>query len=42
MCQYFGEDEMRECVGDPFFCGVCLTNRVDVGVVDHVCEDCRR
>jgi len=42
MCQYFSREEMEECCEDPNFCVVCLCNRYDANVDDHICEDCRR
>ena len=40
MCQYFSSEEFEECFKDPKFCAVCLCNRYDVKVDDHVCEEC--
>ncbi len=42
MCQYFNEDELDECCNDENFCAVCMCNRYDVNVKNHVCEECSK
>ena len=42
MCQYFSKEELEECCEDPKFCVVCLVNRYDVKVEDHICDDCKK
>ena len=38
----FDEEGIKECCADPNFCSVCLVNRSDVKVEDHVCEECAK
>ncbi len=33
---------MEECSKNPNFCVVCLCNRDDVKVEEHVCEECQQ
>ena len=42
MCQYFSKEELEECCEDPKFCVVCLVNRHDVKVEDHICDECKK
>ena len=41
MCQYLSKNELEECCKDRKFCVVCLINRYDVEVEDHVCDECK-
>ena len=40
-CTYTKE-EMNEDAKNPNFCVCCLSNRTDVKVTDHVCEECAK
>lgn len=42
MCEYFSKEELKICSANPNFCAVCLVNRYDVKVHDHVCEECSK
>ena len=41
MCQYFSDEEIKECGKDKNFCGVCLMNLNDVNVEENCCGERR-